>query len=368
ADYRDVQPVFGSLGDVDELIAQARDRGMRIVLDLVPNHTSDRHPWFQDARGSGGARHRDWYRWADPRPDGSPPNNWRSAFLGGSAWQPTAETGQMYLHSFLPEQVDLDWWNEDVRREFDEIMRFWLDRGVAGFRLDVAHAIVKDRARRDVPDDYDEGVLVDIDETYAVLRRWRRVVDAYEEERILLGETWVMDLERLARFYGTGKDQLHLAFNFPYAFAPLDAAALRAVVDGTHAAYPPDAWPVWMLSNHDIPRFATRVCGGDERKIRCALFALLTLRGTAGLYQGDEIGLEQVAGPPDRIRDIDDRDGCRTPMPWTRDGGWSDPWLPLGDTSRNVDDQRDDPSSILSFVRETIAARRASADLQSGAY
>jgi alpha-glucosidase len=368
ADYRAVQPVFGTVDDLDELIALARERGIRIVLDLVPNHTSDRHPWFEDARRSRDARHRDWYVWSDPQPDGSPPNNWRSAFGDGSAWQTTRETGQLYLHTFLPEQADLDWWNEEVRGEFDEIMRFWLDRGVAGFRLDVAHAIVKDRTLRDAPADYDKGVLVDIDETYAVLRRWRGVVDAYEGERILLGETWVMDLEHLARFYGTGRDQLHLAFNFPYAFAPLEAGALRSVVDETHAAYPQDAWPVWMLSNHDIPRFATRVCGGDERKIRCALLALLTLRGTAVLYQGDEIGLEQSTVPPERIRDIAGRDGCRTPMTWTRDGGWNDPWLPLGDTTRNVDDQRGDPGSIIGFVRATIAARRANIDLQSGAY
>jgi alpha-glucosidase len=368
ADYRDVQPVFGTMDDLDELIALARDRDIRIVLDLVPNHTSDLHPWFQDARRSRDARERHRYVWADPQAGGSPPNNWRSAFGDGSAWQLTPETGQMYLHSFLPEQVDLDWWNEDVRREFDEIMRFWLDRGVAGFRLDVAHAIVKDRALRDLPDEYDKGVLVDVDETFAVLRRWRRVVDAYEEQRILLGETWVMDLDRLAGFYGTGTDQLHLAFNFPYAFAPLEAKALGDVVERTHAAYPRDAWPVWMLSNHDIPRFASRVCGGDERKIKCALLAMLTLRGTAVLYQGDEIGLEQVAVPRDMIRDVADRDGCRTPMPWTRDGGWRDPWLPLGDTRRNVEDQREDPESILSFVRDVIASRRAIPDLQSGAY
>ena len=368
ADYRDVQPVFGTMADLDELVAKARDRGMRVVLDLVPNHTSDRHPWFQDARTSRDASHRHWYVWADPRPDGSPPNNWRASFDKRSAWEPTPETGQMYLHSFLREQVDLDWWNEEVREAIDGVMRFWLDRGIAGFRLDVAHAIVKDRELRDIPDDYDKDVLVDVDETFAVLRRWRGVVDAYEEERILLGETWVMDLERLAGFYGTGKDQLHLAFNFPYTFAPLEAEALPDVVARTHDAFPRDAWPVWMLSNHDIPRFSTRACGGDERKIRCALLALLTLRGTAVLYQGDEIGLEQVDVPPDRIRDIGDRDGCRTPMPWSRDGGWTNPWLPLGTTARNVEDQRDDPESILSFARDVIARRRGSEDLQSGPY
>jgi alpha-glucosidase len=369
-DYRDVQPVFGTLDDLDELVAKAGERGMRIVLDLVPNHTSDQHPWFRDARTSRDARSRDWYFWADPRPDGSPPNNWRSAFGNGSAWELTPETGQMYLHSFLREQADLDWWNEEVREALDDVMRFWLDRGIAGFRLDVAHAIVKDRARGDIPDGNDTGVLVDVDETLAVLRRWRRVVDAYEEQRILLGETWVMDLERLARFYGTGTDQLHLAFNFPYTFAPLEAGALRDVVERTHLTYPRDAWPVWMLSNHDIPRFSTRTCDGDERKIRCALLALLTLRGTAVLYQGDEIGLEQGDVPKNRRRDVgvEGRDGCRTPLPWTRDGGWTDPWLPLGGTARNVEGQRDDPDSILGFVRDLIALRRSNDDLHSGAY
>jgi alpha-glucosidase len=369
ADYRNIQPVFGRLDDLDELVAQARERDMRILLDLVPNHTSDRHPWFQDARRSREARHRAWYIWADPRPDGSPPNNWRSTLRQGSAWEPTPETGQLYLHSFLPEQVDLDWWNEEVREAFDEIIRFWLDRGIAGFRLDVAHAIVKDRVLRDAPADYDKGVLVDIDETFAVLRRWRSIVDRYEDdERVLVGETWVMDLERLAGFYGTGKDQLHLAFNFPFAFAGLDAVALRDVVERTDAAYPRDAWPVWMLSNHDIPRFPTRLCDGDERKIRCALAALLTLRGTAVLYQGDELGLEQVDIPEDRLQDVGGRDGCRTPLPWTRDGGWSDPWLPLGDTTRNVADQQADPGSTLAFVRDLITRRRASPDLLAGAY
>jgi alpha-glucosidase len=369
ADYRDVQPVFGSLADFDELVARAGERGMRIVVDLVPNHTSDRHPWFVEARRSRTAPHRDWYIWADPRADGSPPNNWRSTFGKGSAWRLSPETGQLYLHSFLPEQVDLNWWSTAVRDEFDDIMRFWLDRGVAGFRLDVAHAIVKDRALRDVPAGSDKDVLIDLDETYAVLRRWRGVVDAYgEPDRILLGETWVMELERLARFYGAGRDQLHLAFNFPFGFSPLQAERLADVVERTLAVFPQEAWPVWMLSNHDIPRMATRMCAGDERKIKCALLLLLTLRGTAVLYQGDELGLEQVEVPAERVRDVDDRDGCRTPVPWTADGGWRDPWLPLGDTTRNVRDEQHDPDSILSFTRSVIRRRRGSEDLQSGTY
>jgi alpha-glucosidase len=369
ADYRDVQPAFGSLADFDELVARARDRGMRIIVDLVPDHTSDRHRWFVDAARSRTAPQRDWYIWADPRPDGSPPNNWRSTFGKSSAWRLSPQTGQLYLHSFLPEQVDLNWWNPEVRDEFDDIMRFWLDHGVAGFRLDVAHAVVKDRALRDVPADDDKDVLVDLEETYSVLRRWRGTVDAYgEPDRILLGETWVMDVERLARFYGRGRDQLHLAFNFPFAFSPLDADALADVVERTLDALPQEAWPAWMLSNHDIPRMPTRMCGGDERKIKCALLLLLTLRGTAVLYQGDELGLEQVEVPPDRLRDLADRDGCRTPIPWTRGGGWIDPWLPLGDTARNVADEWRDPESILSFARALIRKRRASEDLRSGTY
>jgi alpha-glucosidase len=366
ADYRAVQPVFGSLDDLDELIVEARGRGMRIVLDLVPNHTSDRHPWFEQARATRDNSRRDWYIWRDPKPDGSPPNNWRSTFGGGPAWTLDPQTEQMYLHSFLPQQVDLDWWNEDVRGEFDGIFRFWLDRGIAGFRLDVAHAIVKDRELRDRPADSDVDVVVDLDETFAVLRRWRSLVDTYEEPRVLLGETWVMQLERWAGFYGSGEDQLHLAFNFPFTFSPLEADALRGIVGETTAALPEPAWPVWTLSNHDIPRFPTRMCGGDPRKIRCVLLALLTLRGTPVLYYGDELGLPQVDVPEAVARDLAGRDGARTPMPWS-DGGWINPWLPVGGGT-SVEQQRSDSDSILSFTRAVIARRRATPDLLAGDY
>jgi alpha-glucosidase len=363
SDYRDVQPAFGSLADLDELIADAESHGMKIVLDLVPNHTSDRHAWFQEARASRNNPRRDFYIWRDPKSDGSPPNNWRSSF-GGSAWTLDPPTGQMYLHSFLPEQVDLDWWNDDVRDAFDDIIRFWLDRDVAGFRLDVAHAIVKDRDLRDRPKGPATDVVVDFDETFAVLRRWRRIVDAYEDPRILLGETWVMELERLAGFYGSGVDQLHLAFNFPFTLSPL-VTSLRDVVEATEAALPASAWPAWTLSNHDIQRFPTRMCGGDPRKIRCALVALLTLRGTPVLYYGDEIGLPEVEIPAEAVRDIAGRDGARTPMPWN--GGWTNPWLPVGGGTTVAAQQRD-PHSVLAFTRELIDRRRSSADLLEGAY
>jgi alpha-glucosidase len=368
SDYVDVQPVLGTLDVLDELVAKAGERNMRIVLDFVPNHTSDQHAWFVEARSSRDAPHRDWYVWADPKPDGSPPNNWRSTFKGAPAWTLDDATGQYYLHNFLATQPDVNWWNDEVREAFDEVLRFWLDRGIAGFRIDVAHGIVKDRELRDNPDPAVSTYNAHREEVHDVHKRFRRVVDAYEPERILLGETWVMEPERLARFYGSGDDELHLAFNFPFTFAPLESEALRTVVEQTEAVLPPGAWPVWMLSNHDIPRFTTRTCGGDERKIRCALLALLTLRGTAVLYYGDELGMEQADVPEERERDMAGRDGARTPLPWTPDGGWNDPWLPLGDTSRNVAGQRADPSSTLSFCRDVIALRRSTEDLLSGAY
>jgi len=366
ADYTDVQPVFGGLSALDELVAAAATRGIEVILDLVPNHTSDLHPWFQEARSSRDARRRDWYVWADPKPGGAPPNNWRSAFGGAPAWTLDELTGQYYLHNFLPEQPDLNWWNPEVREAFDDILRFWLDRGVAGFRIDVAHGIVKDAQLRDNPDPAVSTYNANREDVHEVFRRWRKVVDEYRPERILLGETWVMELGRLARFYGSGSDELHLAFNFPFAFSELDADALRGVVEATEAALPEHAWPVWMLSNHDLVRFPTRMCGGDERKARAVLFLLLTLRGTPVLYYGDELGMPQAHVPPDRERDMAGRDGARTPMPWN--GGWADPWLPPTAEVAPVAAQREDDGSFLSFCRALIARRASSPDLLEGAY
>ena len=328
ADYCDVHPDFGTLADVDRLIDAANELGVEIVLDLVPGHSSDEHPWFSDPVK------RDWYIWADE------PGEDTSVF-GGSAW--TERDGRWYFHAFHVKQPNLNWFNDEVGDAFDEILRFWFDRGVAGFRIDVAHDFIRDgegRVRREV--------------THEILRRWRRIADRYDPPRILIGETWVHDLSELITFYGQG-DELHMAFNFPFVFASLED--LPDVVARTEALLPPGAWPIWTLSNHDVIRFPTRICGGDERKIRRAVETLLTLRGTPVLYQGDELGLEQVEVPASRVRDVADRDGCRTPLPWTREGGWRDPWLPLGDTSRNVADERGDPGSILNFVRELIASR-----------
>jgi alpha-glucosidase len=366
ADYTDVQPEFGGLPALDELVAEAGRRDIRVIVDIVPNHTSDRHPWFEEARASRDSSRRDWYVWADPKPDGSAPNNWRSAFGGRPAWTLDEPTGQYYLHNFLPEQPDLNWWNEDVRAAFDGILRFWLDRGIAGFRIDVAHGIVKDRELRDNPDPLVSTYNANRDDVHDVLRRWRRVVDEYEPERVLLGETWVMELERLARFYGSGDDELHLAFNFPFTFSELEADKLRAIVEQTEAALPERAWPVWMLSNHDIVRFPTRTAGGDERKARAAVFLLLALRGTPVLYYGDELGMPQADVTRERERDMAGRDGARTPLPWN--GAWSNPWLPLTARVAPVAEQREDESSFLSYCQRLIAQRRANPDLVEGAY
>jgi alpha-glucosidase len=348
SDYCDVHPDLGTLADLDALVADAREREISVLLDLVPAHTSDQHEWFAESRSSRESARRDWYIWRNEADD-------QESVFGGSAWTHDAATGQYYHHRFLSQQPDLNWLNADVRDTFDEILRFWFDRGVAGFRIDVVHELVKDPPDR--PNDL---------ETHGVLGRWRALADAYEPPRVLVGETWVFDLARLAAFYGTGTDQLHLAFNFPFVFAGLEAEALAAVVAATEHVLPEAAWPVWTLSNHDVVRFPTRICGGDERRIKAALLILLTLRGTPVLYYGDELGMLQTEIPSERVLDVRDRDGARTPMPWG-DVQWHDPWLPLGDI-RSVAEQRQDPGSILAFCRGLIALRRARPDLSAGSY
>ncbi len=393
ADYTDVQPVLGTLADVDELIARADERGIRVILDLVPNHTSDRHPWFVESRASRDSPKRDWYVWADPKADGSPPNNWSSSF-GGPAWTFDEHTGQYYLHNFLSEQPDLNWWNEEVRAEFDRILRFWFDRGIAGFRIDVVHMIVKDRLLRDNPPTTDDDHFMDQvkgqrpvynscrPEVHDVLRRWRRIADEYDAPRVLIGETHVFDYDVLASFYGNG-DELDLAFNFLFLFAPFDAEQLRAVVDATSAALPAAAWPVWTGGNHDAYRFPSRWAAGNADAARAALMMLLTLRGSVVLYYGDEVGMTDTEVPRERLLDpvglrffpLYGRDPERTPMQWSAEpgAGFTDPdvepWLPFGDlASANVEDQRHDPDSTLSLTRDLIALRDAVPELRHGAY
>jgi len=393
ADYEGVHPELGTMADLDELVAQAGRRGIRILLDLVPNHTSIDHPWFVDARSSRTASHRDWYVWADPKPDGSLPNNWVSSF-GGPAWTLDEASGQYYLQNFLPEQADLNWWNDDVRAEFDRILRFWFDRGIAGFRIDVAHMVVKDRELRDNPtsgpdDPFMDQVMGQVavynsnrPEVHDVHRRWRAIANTYEPPRLLVGETFVDTVAQVMAYYGKG-DELGLAFNMVFLQLPLDAEQMCAVVEESEALVPASCWPVWTGSNHDVPRVPTRWANGDKDATRCVLVMLLALRGTPFLYFGDELGMPDTDVPREQLLDpvsikyypVFSRDGARTPMPWTGDPGAGfttagvKPWLPFGGAaSCNVADQRADPSSTLNLTRDLIALRREIADLRAGDY
>jgi alpha-glucosidase len=388
SDYRGVHPELGTMADLDELIGQAAARGMKVLLDLVPNHTSSAHPWFVDAASARDAAHREYYVWADGRPGGGPPNNWLDN-TGAPAWTLDDQTGQYYLHNFLPAQPDLNWWEPAVHAEFREILEFWFDRGVAGFRIDVAHGLYKDALLRDNPPASDppagedgmvagrHGLLpvynANRPEVHGVYRDWRKIAGQYAPERLLLGETWVVEPGLLAPFYGDD-DELQLAFNFPFVFARFTASALAGVVAATLAALPDGACPVWTGSNHDVGRFATRWGDGDDRRTRLALLILCTLPGAVVLYYGDEIGMTDVAVPLESQRDEmtlgatdrrGNRDRGRTPMQWdaTPLGGFTTaarPWLPLGDTAaRNVAGQRADPASVLALARELVALRRA---------
>ncbi len=393
SDFCAIAPEFGTLDDFDLLVAEAAARGIRVLMDIVPNHTSDQHPWFLDSRSSRVSARRDWYVWADGKEDGEPPNNWVSSF-GGSGWTFDGQSGQYYFHNHLEAQPDLNWWNQEVRDTFDGIFRFWSDRGVAGFRIDVCNIIIKDAQLRDNPpateeDDFETQMFgqrsvynANRPEVHELIRHWRRLADGYDEPRLLIGETPV-PVDTLAAYYGEGADELGLAFNFNFISAPLSAGDMRAIVDETEAALPPGAWPAWTGSNHDMFRFPTRWADDDPRRVRVALLMLLSLRGTPVLYQGDEIGMANVAVAREDLRDplgvrfypyYEGRDAGRTPMQWsdTTGGGFTGadrPWLPLGDVAAaNVAAQRDDPDSVLALCRDLIAFRRRHPEFSAGDY
>ncbi|MBX6320654.1 MAG: DUF3459 domain-containing protein [Rhodospirillaceae bacterium] len=388
ADHTDIDPLFGTLDDFDRLVAAAHERGLKLIMDLVPNHTSDRHPWFVEARAARTSPRRDWYIWADPGPDGGPPNNWLSEF-GGPAWTLDEATGQYYYHAYLPQQPDLNWRNPEVRAAFHDIMRFWLDRGVDGFRVDAIHHVIKDDALRDNPPnpDFREGMpphrrlirryTTDRPELMEVIAGMRAVVDAYPD-RVLIGEAW-LSTERLIAYYGDGRG-FHLPFNFQLIGAPWRAPVVSTLIRTYEALLPPGAWPNWVLGNHDRPRLATRL---GPAQARVAAMLLLTLRGTPTLYYGDEIGMRDVPVPPDLVQDPWEkrvpglgvgRDPARTPMRWDggRNAGFTRgrPWLPVGPDQEtvNVEAQAADPRSMLSLYRALIALRRARPALSVGAY
>ena len=389
SDYTGVDPLFGTLDDFDALVAAAHSRGLKVILDLVPNHTSDQHPWFIESWSSRNNPKRDWYIWRDGRGEGGPPNNWLSEF-GGSSWEFDAHTGQYYYHAFLRTQPDLNWRNPDVRRAIHDVMRFWLRRGVDGFRVDVMWHLMKDDLLRDNPPNPDftpgrqpyERLIplysTDRPEVHAVVAEMRQVIDEFDD-RILIGEIYLPP-DKLVAYYGRDLAGAHLPFNFALISTPWTAQAIANLIQDYEAALPPDAWPNWVLGNHDRQRIASRI-GLDQA--RAAAMLLLTLRGTPTLYYGDEIGMPQVEIPPDRVRDPWEknlpgigvgRDGCRTPMQWdsTPHAGFSAgaPWLPLDAnfTQDNVATERQHATSILSLYRALIDLRRTKPELALGAY
>ena len=301
ADYTDVDPLFGDFAAFDRLLADAHARGLRVIVDYVPNHTSDQHAWFIESRSSRTSPKRDWYVWRDPTPDGGPPNNWISVF-GGSAWTLDEPTGQYYLHSFLAQQPDLDWRNPEVKQAMFDVLRFWLERGVDGFRIDVAQFIAKDPLYRDNPPHPDpvrmahmgawsrQLHLYDLGhpDLHAIYREFRALLDSYQGDRVSIGELHDEQFDVWAGFYGANLDEIHIPFNFHLLFATWDAAQIRTIVDAIEAALPDGAWPNWVLGNHDQRRIASRL---GVAQARVAMILLLTLRGTPTLYYGDELGL-----------------------------------------------------------------------------
>jgi len=389
SDYCNIDPLFGSMEEFDELVEKAHARGLKVILDFVPNHTSDQHPWFQESRSSRGNAKRNWFLWRDPAPDGGPPNNWLSNF-GGSAWEFDETTGQYYYHAFLKKQPDLNWRNPEVRAAMYDILRFWLGRGVDGFRVDVIYHLVKDATFRDNPvnpafEDNQESwhrliplYTVDQPEVHDIVAELRKVMDEFDD-RLLIGEIY-LPLERLVAYYGRDLSGAHLPFNFQLIGASWQARHIAKLICDYEAALPPGGWPNWVLGNHDKPRIASRI---GQAQARVAAMMMLTLRGTPTLYYGDEIGMENVTIPPDEVQDPFERnepgkglgrDPQRTPMQWdtAEHAGFSDvqPWLRLSQDwpERNVEVQTRDPQSLLNLYRQLLALRRQYPALTHGAH
>jgi alpha-glucosidase len=392
ADYCGVDARFGTLADFDDLLAQAHARGLKVLLDFVPNHTSDRHPWFVESRSSRDNAKRDWYIWRDPTRDGGPPNNWISDF-GGSAWEWDGVTSQYYYHAFLKEQADLNWRNPAVHAAMYDVMRFWFDRGLDGFRIDVLWHMVK---AADFPDNppnptYQPAMgdmhrvlqlhSTDQPAVHGIAADMRAIADSYSAkgrgERVLIGEVY-LPLDRLMHYYGRERAGVHLPFNFQLVDAPWEARALATLIADYEAALPPGCWPNWVLGNHDRARVAAK---RGQAQARVAAMLLLTLRGTPTLYYGDELGLTDVAIPPAEVQDPRElreprlglgRDPVRTPMPWdaSANAGFTTakPWLPLNADwpTRNVARMTAEPQSTLTLYRRLLATRRAHPALSIG--
>ncbi|MEV0173201.1 alpha-amylase family glycosyl hydrolase [Streptomyces sp. NPDC050803] len=393
ADYRTIDPAFGTLADAEKLIAEARELGIRIIIDIVPNHVSDRHPWFRAALAAGpGSPERELFHFRPGRGEHGelPPNDWPSQFAG-STWTRLPD-GEWYLHLFTPEQPDLNWAHPAVRQEHEDVLRFWFERGVAGVRIDSAALLVKDPSLPDYTAGVDPEPFVDQDEIHAIYRSWRAIADEYGG--VFVGEVWLPDAERFARYLRP--DELHTAFNFNFLTCPWEAARLRRSIDDTLAEHAPVGAPAtWVLCNHDVTRTVTRYGRADTafdfatkrfgtptdlalgtRRARAAALLSLALPGSVYLYQGEELGLPEADIPLERIEDPmhfrsggtdPGRDGCRVPLPWEAGapslgfGPGSEPWLPQpADWARYaVDRQSGDPESMLALYRRALRLRRS---------
>ena len=397
ADYCNIHPMFGTMADFDSLLEKIHDMGMKLILDLVPNHSSSEHPWFIESRQSCDNPKRDWYIWRDPAPDGGPPNNWLS-FFGGPAWTYDDATGQYYLHQFVTQQPELNYRNPEVLAAMLDVMRFWLDKEVDGFRIDVIWLMLKDDEFRDEPENPDwDGVnpfnriqhirTMNLPGVHDIIRKMRSVLDEYNQ-RMMVGEVYLPNID-LVKYYGNprpdGKlDECHLPFNFQLIQMEWNAEIVRMAVAAYESALPANGWPNWVMGNHDQHRIATRL--GNEQA-RVANMLLMTLRGTPTTYYGEEIGMENVIIPPEFIQDpqalnqpdiahIMGRDPERTPMLWddSPNAGFSDegtiPWLPIAAdyASKNVIQQEGDPASMLNFYRALTTLRSTEPALNVGKY
>ena len=391
ADYTGIDPMFGTMQDFLDLVEDAHQRGLKVILDFVPNHTSNQHPWFLESRSGRDNPKRDWYIWRDPQPDGSPPNNWVASF-GGSAWEWDARTGQYYLHSFAKEQPDLNWRHPEVVMTMLNALRFWLNRGVDGFRVDVIWMMIKDAQFRDETPNPDWTPALPLTEStrhdrasnqpevHPIIRKMRALFDEYDQ-RVLIGEIY-LPYPELVKYYGERLDECHLPFNFGLMNCPFTAEAVSRLAAAYEGALPKGAWPNWVLGNHDQDRIGSAKRAG-QKNARLAQMLLLTLRGTPTMYYGDEIGMDNGDIPPEKYRDPQavnepgvgrSRDLERTPMPWDDRAyaGFSDvePWLPVNAdyATRNVAAQSQEARSLLLMVKQLLAIRQSSVALNHGRY
>jgi alpha-glucosidase len=389
SNYTDIDPIFGTMQDFDRLLEEIKRRGLKLILDYVPNHTSNQHPWFEESRSSRASPKRDWYLWRDPSPGGTPPNNWLSNF-GGPAWTLDSRTGQYYYHSFLKEQPDLNWRNPAVVEAMHDVLRFWLKKGIDGFRTDVLWMLIKDDQWRDNPDNpqFRSGMppsngqiplyTTDRPEVQSIVSGLRQVTEEFKD-RVLIGEIY-LPLNRLMTYYGKDLSGVQMPFNFQLLQTVWDATVIRNLIEQYEMALPPGGWPNWVLGNHDNPRIASRV-GIDQARIAAML--LLTLRGTPTMYYGDELGMLDVPIPADRVQDPFEknvpgkglgRDPSRTPMLWdaTPYAGFSDhpPWLPVtpDHSTVNVECQSREAGSFLALHRALLRLRRCYPSLSIGNY